>query len=1015
MKKSFKIFFIILLFIVILNVFRLLWGNLYTSDQHPTAENGVLDLRNGQLAELQTIPLDGDWTFYPNALLKQNEFSQNQDKKRIGAFPISWNKVPEGTTYTVGTYHLQILLPSSEENVHYGVRMPVIQSASRLFVDGELVGEAGNPASSVSEYEALKVPYSVSFRSNKKTLDLIVHVAHGKYPIRSSEIGAIKFGFNDAINKETGLSVISQLVVLTVLGVVAIFTGILYFAGKKQKSLLYFFLLIVSAMFMILMDVDKFLLQIFPISYESSVKLQFLVYTSIATFMLLFFKHLFPEYASKRFYDWIISAYSVYIAFVLFAPVTSILYAKLLLGITLLTSTVYITIQFYRALKDRMEDVLNLLLSAAAITNNVIWAIIYSNSPIERFFYPVDLLITIFLFSAFWLKRFIRNVRQVEDLSEDLLQANKQKDAFLANTSHELRSPLHSIMNIAHSILHRKENRLRPQEKKEMDLLIKVGKRMSSMINDLLDLAKMRENKINLKLQPVHLQAVTSGVIDMLRYLTEEKPVEIQNLVSGNGKAVLADENRLIQILINLVHNAIKFTDNGTITISATYFDQEVIISVEDTGIGMNKDKINSIFKPYQQGTEEKDYSRGGLGLGLAISNQLVTLHGGKMVVNSILDKGSKFSFSLPLAEKEFSVVEGAIASNPSFEETAVSNELEIEGSSLKPEAPKLLVIDDETINLRVLKNILASEGYNITTVLSGPDALEKVKKERFHAVISDVMMPYMSGYELTKKIRKQYTLSELPILLLTARNSSEDLYTGFSSGANDYIVKPVDAVELKARVGMLVKLKTTMEEHMRMEAAWLQAQIKPHFLFNTLNAIMYLMEIDEVKMRHVLDHFISFIQTSFSFKNTDSLVTLEEELALVHSYIEIEKARFGERINVKWEVNQNSTVKLPPLSIQTLVENAINHGILKRAQGGIIKISVKTEEHNTLIAINDNGVGMLPDQQKLLFAKNPVKRSGVGIYNTDRRLKQLFGQGLKLDSALNKGTTISFYIPKKQ
>src|SRR5690625_6872797 len=152
---------------------------------------------------------------------------------------------------------------------------------------------------------------------------------------------------------------------------------------------------------------------------------------------------------------------------------------------------------------------------------------------------------------------------------------------------------------------------------------------------------------------------------------------------------------------------------------------------------------------------------------------------------------------------------------------------------------------------------MLSSE-YNVFTTSSGKKALELLQTEEFDLIISDVMMPHMSGYELTQKIREQFSISELPILLLTARNQLEDIHTGFLVGANDYITKPVEALELKARVEALTNLKQSVQEQLHMEAAWLQAQIKPHFLFNTLNSIASLSEVDPSKMVKLINEFRS-------------------------------------------------------------------------------------------------------------------------------------------------------------
>src|SRR5690625_3178755 len=151
-------------------------------------------------------------------------------------------------------------------------------------------------------------------------------------------------------------------------------------------------------------------------------------------------------------------------------------------------------------------------------------------------------------------------------------------------------------------------------------------------------------------------------------------------------------------------------------------------------------------------------------------------------------------------------------------------------------------------------------------------------------------MMPRMSGYELTRIIRKRFTISELPILRLTARNRPEDIENGFLAGANDYVTKPVDAVELKSRVNALTEVRKSSRERLRMESAWLQAQIQPHFLFNTLNSIIALSEIDTTRMQKLLEAFSNVLRGKFNFQNINEFVPIESELDLIRSYLYIEK-----------------------------------------------------------------------------------------------------------------------------
>ncbi|MNI39330.1 Sensor histidine kinase YpdA [compost metagenome] len=322
-----------------------------------------------------------------------------------------------------------------------------------------------------------------------------------------------------------------------------------------------------------------------------------------------------------------------------------------------------------------------------------------------------------------------------------------------------------------------------------------------------------------------------------------------------------------------------------------------------------------------------------------------------------------------------------------------------------------ILVVDDDPVNLNVLVGILSTEPYHITTANSGREVLELLGTQQWDLLIADVMMPHMSGYELTQRVREHYSVSELPILLLTARSQPDDIYTGFSSGANDYVTKPVDATELKYRIRALTTLKQSIKERLRMEAAYLQAQIHPHFLFNTLNSIMALSDIDTEKMRKMGDAFASYLRISFDFLNTGELVELSHELKLVEAYLYIEKERFEERLSIVWEVEPDIHILLPPLSIQPLVENAVKHGLLSQNKGGTVHIRITRQDSSTLIEVKDDGKGM--EQERVIQLLNPTMKGkgGIGLSNTNRRLIQLYGQGLSIFSKPNEGTTVAFVI----
>jgi sensor histidine kinase YesM len=649
---------------------------------------------------------------------------------------------------------------------------------------------------------------------------------------------------------------------------------------------------------------------------------------------------------------------------------------------------------------------------------NVIWGIIKNSGTITSGYYPFDMLAAFIAFALYWFKRYFRASAESARLAEKLQAADKLKDEFLVNTSHELRNPLHGILNIAQTVIDSNGPNDQGRNETRMKLLVSVGKRMSHLLNDLLDLARFKDNRIRLYPASLHIQTVVSGVLDMIRFMTEGKPIRLIVNIPSSFPPIRADENRLIQILFNLLHNAVKFTDEGQIKIDAHVKDGKAIIRISDTGIGMDEETQSRIFEPYDQG--DVNSSASGLGLGLTIAKRLVELHDGTLTVRSIPAQGSVFSFSMPISALDESLAGGAATEPvvPLFLPGTTADD-EAAAATIVPadplivDRPSILAIDDDPVNLSVLASVLSPNNYDIVTVTSGAEALSLLDSRMWDLLIIDVMMPRMSGYEVAQAVRARFSHAELPILLLTARSRAEDIEAGFKSGANDYVTKPVDALELRSRVRALTEVTRAVREQTRMESAWLQAQIQPHFLFNTLNSLAALSEIDIGRMRNLLQVFGDYLRASFDFDNSDRIVPLRKELELVRAYLFIERERFEDRIQVVWDIEEGLQLNIPPLTIQPLVENAVRHGLLKRARGGKIQIRVSEFDEDAEISVQDDGVGMDGDTMNQVLLKQPTagRGSGIGLANTDRRLRQLYGQGLRVVSSPGQGTLVSFVV----
>ncbi|WP_257009967.1 ATP-binding protein [Evansella halocellulosilytica] len=392
-----------------------------------------------------------------------------------------------------------------------------------------------------------------------------------------------------------------------------------------------------------------------------------------------------------------------------------------------------------------------------------------------------------------------------EMVVESLQKMNQLKDEFLANTSHELRTPVYGMIGVAESVRDGAAGKVSEPLKHHLNLIISSGRRLTHLINDLLDFSKLKHKEIELNIQPTNVKAAVSVVLSVSASLAAKKTIQLINHVPAHLPLVAADEKRLQQILYNLLGNAIKFTEEGTITLWAERYKDMLYIRVEDTGVGISEESIESIFNDFEQGTN----TRGGTGLGLSITKNLIELHGGSISVKSTIGKGSIFTFSLPIYIGES--LERKLESTPPILEIGDDEYSPLQQKNSNKATGRIVVADDEPVNLQVLHNQLSLGGYDVLTANSGNEVIKLITDEPIDLVILDVMMPGKSGYETAYEIRKKFSLTELPILMLTARNESGDVVTAFEFGANDYLTKPCHKEELLARVYTLLTMQQAL------------------------------------------------------------------------------------------------------------------------------------------------------------------------------------------------------------
>ncbi|MHC1791296.1 ATP-binding protein [Solidesulfovibrio sp.] len=379
-------------------------------------------------------------------------------------------------------------------------------------------------------------------------------------------------------------------------------------------------------------------------------------------------------------------------------------------------------------------------------------------------------------------------------------EVDRMKTEFISTVSHELRTPLTSVLGFA-KIIRRKfvdlvvpalpggEARLQRgagQIRENLDIIVAEGERLTELVDDVLDIAKMESGRCEWDMATVDLAGITDHALKAAAPLAARKGLVLQGTVPANLPAVLGDRDRLVQVLLNLIGNAIKFTESGRVEVDAVALDQDIRIAVRDTGVGIATADLERIFEKFKQAGDTLTEKPKGTGLGLPICRQIIERHGGRIWAESTPGKGSAFLFTLP----------------------ALTDDVAISACPLPPaaaagmdEAQRVLVVDDDAAVRRYLETVLSEAGYQVATARDGSEALRLAAVWQPECITMDLHMPGMDGREVIRRLRADAATRNIPIMVVTVASSRERA----QSGADVAMVKPVDELALLATVQSLL------------------------------------------------------------------------------------------------------------------------------------------------------------------------------------------------------------------
>ncbi|WNS46425.1 ATP-binding protein [Paenibacillus sp. MMS20-IR301] len=963
--------------------------------------------------------LDGEWEFYEGELLSPEDFRQGRHAPPAYlSVPDTWNgKNLDGgmSRKGSGTYRLQVMLKNTDDIL--GLKIGSIRMSHRLFIDGREEGGSGLPSLDKGNFQPGNTPYSVFFHPDTRKLEIVIQVSNYNF-VTGGIVNSITFGAQEDITRRSTVQFGADIGIILILGMFGAYHLSFYYIGRREKEYL------LSGLFLLLLALqnslygEKVFQRLLPdIPFDIAYKLldvsQFLGGALIIVFFCTVESHLM----SLRRLKLLLSPFIVYLAAVLLLPYEVhirvkyyfILYLWLVvLGI--IARMVYLYIRRQSQVADRAE----LMLFIGGATALMIYLMndsLYSENIVQsNFTGRCGVIAFIILINILLAVRFSNAYDKTEILSRKLWTANQLKDEFLMNTSHEIKTPLHGIMNMTSFLLEDGDGNLHAGQKQNLWLIKDTSTKLSMLIQDLIDVSLLKHGELRLQQTVVDLRVAVQIVFDILQFELTGKEVALLNQVEA-GIWVLADESRLRQVMYNLVHNAIKHTEYGSIQITASVAGNEVSIKVKDTGTGISEDNHSAIFEYFEQADKllpQDGYT--GMGVGLYISRKLVERMGGRICVDwSEKGKGTRMLFTLPkvdrIPEYQQDSATGTYRTHAHVDYTVLD--------ILDRDGQTILIVDDEASNIHTLLHILRRHDYNVITAFSAKEALSKMQEfPGIDLVILDIMMPGTSGIELCRTLRSRYSILDLPILFATVKDAPPDIALGFRAGANDYVTKPFEGETLLARIHTLLAMKTSIQEAIRHEQAFHQAQIKPHFLYNAMSSIISFCYTDGEKAAYLLTMLSQYIRFILDMDRSTLVIPLHRELELIQAYVEIEQARFGERFDYTCQVDKLLDAALiPSLCIQPFIENAIRHGLFEKEGQGNVSLKIQGGDGYMKITIEDNGVG-IPDGLLYKLTGQGELEGSIGIRNVRKRLDSIPGASLTIHSEEAGGTKVTIYLP---
>ena len=763
-------------------------------------KGGILDLRDHDLD--QPVELSGDWDFYWNMILHPDQIATYSATGTL-CVPCTWNDREVGgvrlDAQGFATYRLRVVLPSGQKDI--GLNLPDAYLSSRLFIDGHELGGAGHPADNKSDYKPGWAEKTFLSPVTADTIEIVLHIANFEHS-KGGLAQPLIFGSQEAILQERSRQTMIDLFLTGSLFMGGLFFLGLFWFGKNEKPVLFFSLFCFAYGYRILGSGNYQLQTYFPdLPFTLTYYLEYISLFLSAYLFNRYTRFLYPEETSKVITELFSLISFGLITVTIIAPVSisSALIEPYFM--ILLLGFIYILGVYLKAVFLNRSGAYFSLISTAIVmmvfAQNIMVYFQYATAmPI---FNLLGYITFFFLQSLVLSYRFTNSFKSAKNLAE---QAATAKTEFLSTMSHEIRTPLNAVIGMAHLL---NENPRKDQEENVRTLQFSA-KNLMLIINDILDYNKIDSGKLEFEQSEVDLRELVKNLLQTYQTKADEKGIALELSVDKKvPQTVFTDHTRLSQILSNLVSNAIKFTDKGRVEVSMkqvmrTKERAAIKIKVEDTGIGIPREKQAMIFETFTQASSATTREFGGTGLGLAITKKLLDLQGVAINLFSLPGKGSRFYFT-----QTFRIPADTPVRVPALQLTIN------EKQDKNLQGMHILLVEDNEVNVLVAKKFLVKWQATVQTVANGLEALHQITEhgDRYDLILMDLQMPVMDGYTASREIRKVGYMR--PIIALTASALLEVEAKVKDAGMDGFVTKPFNPNDLLSKILKIHSAKTAV------------------------------------------------------------------------------------------------------------------------------------------------------------------------------------------------------------